>query len=506
MICGHVEAFQNFFLNHIKPLKIFSFFLQPFPHHFEPLNRHAKYIITKEKQMAILNRSLLLVSTAVMLSACGGNKDKDNDNPSSTQDTVAEQTPPEVTEDTIETPVSTETRFRLSFENISPSYSLSSLGVQAVPEGSETAGPLLPGNSYSFTVEAGRGQRLSFASMLVQSNDWFVAPREQGISLYNEDGSAVSGDITSQLIIVDAGTEIDQAFGAGDAQPLRSGGANIGEADPNKQVREVTAADVPDLSSTISVQITALENQIFRITFTNNAASSTPFTPVLWTVHNHDAPLFSLGQEDRKEGLELLAEDGDPSVLVASLEPKVGVTSPFAPIAWALQGEQRLFQSGDYANDSGLETLAEDGGPGDLVEYAKSKGLTSGAVAVAQGASEPGPLFPGSTYVVEFTATPSQGLFLASMFVQSNDLFVSPRGLNLELFVDGKARTGDITSSFGVYDAGTEANQTLGIGNDQAPRQSAANTGEADTDRTIRGYQGLDLSKYLKVNLEVISN
>jgi len=69
-------------------------------------------------------------------------------------------------------------------------------------------------------------------------------------------------------------------------------------------------------------------------------------------------------------------------------------------------------------------------------------------------------------------------LQLAMMFGQSNDLFYAPDE-GIALF-DAKGQTvsGDLTSKFILWDAGTEVNQEPGIGPDQAPRQKAANTGQ----------------------------
>ena len=53
------------------------------------------------------------------------------------------------------------------------------------------------------------GDRLSLTTMMGQSNDWFYAPVESGIPLF-ENGNPISGDITSQIILWDAGTEVNQ--------------------------------------------------------------------------------------------------------------------------------------------------------------------------------------------------------------------------------------------------------------------------------------------------------
>jgi len=50
--------------------------------------------------------------------------------------------------------------------------------------------------------------------MMGQSNDWFYGPGESGIELF-KDGQPINGDITSQIILWDVGTEVDQEPGIG---------------------------------------------------------------------------------------------------------------------------------------------------------------------------------------------------------------------------------------------------------------------------------------------------
>ena len=73
------------------------------------------------------------------------------------------------------------------------------------------------------------------------------------------------------------------------------------------------------------------------------------------------------------------------------------------------------------------------------------------------------------------------------MFVHSNDLFFAPDEEGIPLFgADGSPMMGDITSMIQLWYAGTEINQPLGVGLDQAPRQSGPNTGAPDPDNTVR--------------------
>jgi hypothetical protein len=66
------------------------------------------------------------------------------------------------------------------------------------------------------------------------------------------------------------------------------------------------------------------------------------------------------------------------------------------------------------------------------------------------------------------------------MMGQSNDWFYAPAEFGIELFKNGKAVSGDISSQIRLWDAGTEVDQEPGIGSDQGPRQKAPNTGKAE--------------------------
>ena len=93
------------------------------------------------------------------------------------------------------------------------------------PTGASDAGPIAPGNSYSFQVEAVPGDRLSFATMFIQSNDFFYAFAPEGLALFDDNDQPVRGDVTGQVMLYDAGTEVDQEPGVGLYQAPRQSGA-----------------------------------------------------------------------------------------------------------------------------------------------------------------------------------------------------------------------------------------------------------------------------------------
>lgn len=173
-----------------------------------------------------------------------------------------------------------------------------------------------------------------------------------------------------------------------------------------------------------------------------SSGGDAPFalSPGLWLVHTKDAPVFKSGEKDRGQGLEALAEDGNPMMLTMWLEHQ---------------------------------------------KRAKSLGIFNTPV----GASGPGPIGPGGVYEFMLTATPGTRMTIVTMFGQSNDLFYAPKASGIALFdKQGKPIRGDITRHFVLWDAGTEVNQEPGAGPDQAPRQKAPNTG-ADENGVVRPVQ-----------------
>ena len=167
----------------------------------------------------------------------------------------------------------------------------------------------------------------------------------------------------------------------------------------------------------------------------------------------------------------------EPGTITTSEGDDIAV--PLSPTAYAVHSDDAMaFESGAGASD-GLESLAEDGSPGAFASEVEMKdGVeVAGAVATPDGANGAGPLKPGDSYSFEVEAGHDHSLSLATMFVQSNDLFYAPDPTGIPLFTDGEAISGDVTDQLVLWDAGTEQNQEPGVGPDQAPRQSGTDTG-----------------------------
>jgi hypothetical protein len=95
--------------------------------------------------------------------------------------------------------------------------------------------------------------------MFVQSNDLFYAPDGAGIALFNAEATPVTGDVTSQIGLWDAGTEVNQEPGFGPDQAPRQAGPNTG-ADENGVVQIVADGfSYPGTSDTIRVIISLVQ-------------------------------------------------------------------------------------------------------------------------------------------------------------------------------------------------------------------------------------------------------
>lgn len=106
-------------------------------------------------------------------------------------------------------------------------------GVFNTPVGANGPAPILPGGAYEFSFTAQPGQRLSVITMFGQSNDWFYAPKRQGIELFVK-GKPLTGDITNEFMLFDAGTEVDEGPGVGPHQAPRQSGPNTGAPENGK--------------------------------------------------------------------------------------------------------------------------------------------------------------------------------------------------------------------------------------------------------------------------------
>jgi hypothetical protein len=165
----------------------------------------------------------------------------------------------------------------------------------------------------------------------------------------------------------------------------------------------------------------------------------------------------------------------------------------------------QIFTSGKPASRE-LEAQAEDGNPSLFFKkYLTRVGtLSTGIFNKPVGANVASPIFSGGAFEFEVYARPGMKLNLAFMYGQSNDLFYAPDNA-IDLFdSNGRPVSGDVTDQIKLWDAGTEVNQTPGLGPDQGPRQKAPNTG-ADENGVVRlvndGFTYPDTKSVLRVTI-----
>jgi hypothetical protein len=164
-------------------------------------------------------------------------------------------------------------------------------------------------------------------------------------------------------------------------------------------------------------------------------------TPGAYAVFEESNPMFTEG-EAASIGLEALAEAGPPT---------------------GFQGEDGLVD----------ELQAADvGGAG---AYGRSATVEDPNDPMGEVPGAP-PIAPDGAFEFEVTAEPGQRFTFASMYVPSNDVFVSPE-TGIEFYDDGTPVSGRVTADFGLWDAGTEGNGQPGVDPTGAPAQ--ANNGGA---------------------------
>ncbi len=406
-------------------------------------------------------------------------------------------------------PEATTQSFTVTIENNQMAYDYFETGVFNTPIGASEPGGAGPGNAYEFTVHAGPGSKLSFATMFVGSNDLFFAPNGNGIDLF-DGNSPITGDVTSQIKLWDAGTEVNQEPGMGSDQPMNQGGANTGAAE-NGTVREISNVmdgfTYPSVANTIQVTLSEGGNvNEIVVKIENLAGSTTPIAPGVWVIHSNPNPLFTENSADMGNGLEALAEDGNPANLAMYTASKTGLNTPFAPGVWALHASGNpMFTVGNSAT-AGLEKLAEDGDPSMMMMGLSGNSLVSQTAVfnTPMGASSPAPIFPGGKYTFTFTANEGDYLSFGTMFIQSNDLFYGTPEGGINLWNGNSPISGEITNQLVLWDAGTEVNEFPGVGLNQAPRQSGANTGANENGNVMEvndGYSYMPTMDNIKVTI-----
>ena len=264
-------------------------------------------------------------------------------------------------------------------------------GVAAVPVGGDGPGIALPGGAYEFVIHAHDGDALSFATMLAQSNDGFLAPNEYGISLYDM-GAPVSGDVTEQVYYWDLGTERNEPIGEGMYQAPRQAAPNSGPAGDG-MVRLASDLDdnysYPTAADLVVVTLTAGDMGEFTVRIENVSDMSmypSPITPVFWIVHSSDMMMDDMmmmddemAEDDDMMDDEMaedddmmddeMAEDDDMMDDEMAEDDDMAKDDDMMMDDEMMMKQGILFTSGQPDYGHGLEALAEDGDPSALAAH-----------------------------------------------------------------------------------------------------------------------------------------
>lgn len=313
---------------------------------------------------------------------------------------------------------------------------------------------LAAGDTITIRVQPDRAHpRLSLATSLRETNDAFLAMR--GVRLLDESGaprsaSAIELDIKRALAVWDAGTEANEAPGAGYSQGARQARFGDGDPDPVAEVRRYddTTNDLAGVGGGgyARVEIEHVRGTTFDVRIINRSGDT----------------------------------------------PNPGLISP---TAWAVHDGSLVLLSPDTRVTRGMEGLAEDCHAGPLADELRGAPgvLASGPLVTPDGSDELRPLFHGDSYSVRVTADRThRWLALITMPFPSNDALISigTRGVEL-LDAEGRPRSEadiarDVEASLLAWDAGTEANQAGAAGHDMSPQQESYNLGEPEGDGTVR--------------------
>ena len=393
------------------------------------------------------------------------------------------------------------------------------LGSGGVNEAVATpGGPLAPGESRTVSLRADSlnslTQFLSFASMVIPSNDAFIGnDNPQEIPLFDGDGNLIERVGGGAYFITgddvyDAGTEVNDEIPANTAA-LAQAAPNTGVTENGVIARHPGFQGSDRLGGAVGNILTARPNADFTagnpniasIEITSSDGNDTLIggsgNDTIVGGDGNDTLIGGFGDDDLQggDGDDTLVGGGQIEITVTNLQTTDGaLLTPF--FLATTDGVYDFFDVGSAASAS-LESLAEDGATGGRITAALNSGGVNEALATPGG-----PLAPGDVRTVTFYATSTNNLTrylsFASMVIPSNDAFIgNDSPLEIDLFdANGNLiqRVGDgafVITGDDVYDAGTEVNDEIPA-NTAALAQAAPNTGVTENGVITQhpGFQG----------------
>ena len=345
-------------------------------------------------------------------------------------------------------------------------------GVQATIVGERRDLPVFsPGEAQLFTLGVGDttvNRYFSYASMVIPSNDLFVATSVPTTHMLYDEAGVFQGPLTIEIYgrdIVDAGTEVNDIAGGAAFSALGGDSVDEREALADIYVRD---PDATFLSSTVG-------------TGTGDGETlSTFFGP------------------DELVARITISEVPVPQVMV-TIENTMPAGQFFLTPFWvaAHDGNFDIWSGGASAADfPGLEDIAEEGntGPLDVAFVTSLAGLAGGTSATVLADALAPPVFsPQESISYPLPVgdpTLNRYFSYASMVIPSNDLFVATSvPTTHEIFdADGTFLGPVVIEVFGrdVVDAGTEVNNIAGGAAFSTLGGEPADEAEALTDIYVR--------------------
>lgn len=306
-----------------------------------------------------------------------------------------------------------------------------------------------PGQSVSFKFKAGKGQALMFTTMYGKSKDWFFASQQPGIKLFNAQGKAMTGDVSSQVKLWDNGTKNDKT-GASESNPIME----VKGVDASKLLNVMLSYEEPTSEFTLTIKNTSA-----------GTGNETPFSPGIWAVSTFDGnkllaekPFFTPGEKSNPEMTDI-AQMGKIDKLKMKVEANTGIITGISPVLVVVyQGEKNpIYELGKKDPGMGLKDLAQKGNASKLQESLKKMKGVKG-IYIAGTA----PVGPGQKVMTQYKAGDGDKLAFVTMFGFSNDWFYAN-----EQVLSAKL-SGDITNKTALFDSGTGVDQYPGAGNRQA--------------------------------------
>ena len=202
------------------------------------------------------------------------------------------------------------------------------------------------------------------------------------------------------------------------------------------KVALITASSIVALGLLSSCGSDKTKSTVFEVNIENRSPANLGYVSALtngvFLVHTSDSPVFKLGQALPNNGFESYAEDANATKIIDSIGFEDNVTL------------------------TGVVDSSKTGTQGTLV--------------------------PGENYRFVVVASDKDSRLSAYLkFLEANDVFLGTNPMGIPLFnAAGAPLSGDVTSEFTFFDAGTEVNEKPGSGANQLIRQGSENTGTTE--------------------------